>query len=114
MGQLRLFLLGPPRFGLAVKQSQQPGQDHSRQRTGGRAEAQAEDQHLGATGQAVRPRRQGDLELDVETIRLSDPQFATAPYQGVVMVATFAISRHTECRSIPAGSPSRRAPAPSR
>jgi hypothetical protein len=45
-----------------------------------------------------------EIELDVETIRLSNPQFATGSYQGVVMVENFEIIRRTERRSIPAGS----------
>jgi hypothetical protein len=45
-----------------------------------------------------------DVELDVETIRLSNPEFATFPYQGVVMVEDFKVSRQTERRSVPAGS----------
>jgi hypothetical protein len=43
-------------------------------------------------------------ELEVETIRLSNPEFATSSYQGVVMVEDFEVSRHTERRSVPAGS----------
>jgi len=49
-------------------------------------------------------RLMSEIELDVETIRLSNPQFATASYQGVVMVENFEITRRTERRSIPAGS----------
>jgi hypothetical protein len=45
-----------------------------------------------------------DAELEVETIRLSNPEFATSSYQGVVMVEDFEVSRHTERRSVPAGS----------
>ncbi len=45
-----------------------------------------------------------DAELEVETIRLSKPEFATFPYQGVVMVEDFEVSRQTERRTIPAGS----------
>jgi len=45
-----------------------------------------------------------DIELEVETIRLSDPKLATFPYQGVVMVEDFEVSREREKRSIPAGS----------
>ena len=45
-----------------------------------------------------------DVELDVETIRLSKPQFGASSYQGVVMVADFETARRTEHRSIPAGS----------
>ncbi|MBD3872199.1 MAG: M14 family metallopeptidase [Acidobacteria bacterium] len=43
-------------------------------------------------------------ELEVETIRLSKPEFATFSYQGVVMVENFDASRRTERRTIPAGS----------
>jgi hypothetical protein len=45
-----------------------------------------------------------DAELEVQTIRLSKPEFATFPYQGVVMVEDFEVSRQTERRTIPAGS----------
>jgi hypothetical protein len=44
------------------------------------------------------------VELDVETIRLSAPGFASSSYQGVVMVEDFKVSRQHESRSIPAGS----------
>jgi len=43
-------------------------------------------------------------ELEVETLRLSDPEFAAFPYQGVMMVEDFEVSRQTERRTIPAGS----------
>ncbi len=45
-----------------------------------------------------------DAEFEVETIRLSNPEFATSSYQGVVMVKDFEVSRQTERRSVPAGS----------
>ena len=45
-----------------------------------------------------------DTELEVETIRLANPKLATSPYQGVVMVEDFEVSREREKRSIPAGS----------
>jgi hypothetical protein len=45
-----------------------------------------------------------DAELEVETIRLAEPRFATSSYQGVVMVEDFEVSRQSERRSIPAGS----------
>jgi len=45
-----------------------------------------------------------DAELEVETTRLSKPEFATSSYQGVVMVEDFEVSRQTERRSIPTGS----------
>jgi len=45
-----------------------------------------------------------DIELEVETIRLSDPKLAAFPYQGVVMVEDFEVGRQREKRSIPAGS----------
>jgi len=45
-----------------------------------------------------------DTELEVETIRLANPKLATSPYQGVVMVEDFVVSREREKRSIPAGS----------
>jgi hypothetical protein len=46
----------------------------------------------------------GDTELEVETIRLADPEFASSSFQGVVMVEDFEVSRQTETRKIPAGS----------
>jgi len=45
-----------------------------------------------------------DIEIEVETTRLSDPKLASSTYQGVVMVEDFEISRQRETRSIPAGS----------
>jgi hypothetical protein len=45
-----------------------------------------------------------DTELEVETIRLSAPDFASSSYQGVVMVNDFEVTRQPEHRSIPAGS----------
>ncbi|MGD9253508.1 MAG: M14 family metallopeptidase [Holophagae bacterium] len=42
--------------------------------------------------------------LDVETIRLSKPEFATSSYQGVVMVGDFEVSRQRERRDVPANS----------
>jgi hypothetical protein len=42
--------------------------------------------------------------LDVETIRLSEPEFATSSYQGVVMVEDFQVTRQRERREIPANS----------
>jgi len=42
--------------------------------------------------------------LEVETIRVSNPELASFPYQGVVMVQDFEVSRQSERRSIPAGS----------
>jgi len=45
-----------------------------------------------------------DTELEVETIRLSSPEFATSSFQGVVMVEDFDVGRHREHRRIPAGS----------
>ena len=45
-----------------------------------------------------------EAELEVETIRLANPTFASSSFQGVVMVEDFAVSRQTETRKIPAGS----------
>jgi len=45
-----------------------------------------------------------DENIEVETIRLSDPKFASSSYQGVVMVEDFDVSRQIEVRNIPAGS----------
>jgi hypothetical protein len=44
------------------------------------------------------------LEVEVETIRLSQPKLATSPFQGAVMVEDFGISRQTERQRVPAGS----------
>ncbi len=49
-------------------------------------------------------RLNADTELEVETTRLANPELATSPYQGVVMVEGFEVSREREKRSIPAGS----------
>jgi hypothetical protein len=43
-------------------------------------------------------------ELEVETIRLANPEFASSSFQGVVMVEDFEVSRQTETRKIPPGS----------
>ena len=57
------------------------------------------------TGHGLRAYRiEKVAELEVETIRLSKPEFATFSYQGVVMVENFDASRQTERRTIPAGS----------
>lgn len=45
-----------------------------------------------------------ETELEVETIRLASPEFASSSFQGVVMVEEFEVSRQTESRKIPAGS----------
>jgi hypothetical protein len=45
-----------------------------------------------------------DISLEVETTRLSNPKLASSPYQGVVMVEDFEVSRQIETRSLPAGS----------
>jgi len=44
------------------------------------------------------------IELEVETIRLTDPTFATSSYQGVVGISDFTVTRQTETRKIPTGS----------
>jgi hypothetical protein len=44
------------------------------------------------------------VEVEVETIRLSNATFAATPYQGVTPVSDFTVARATETRSIPAGS----------
>jgi hypothetical protein len=57
------------------------------------------------TGHGLRASRlAADTELEVETIRLSSPKFATSSYQGVVMVEDFEVIRRREQRIIPAGS----------
>ncbi len=49
-------------------------------------------------------RLNADTELEVEATRLAHPKLATSPYQGVVMVEDFEVSRAQEKRLIPAGS----------
>jgi hypothetical protein len=44
------------------------------------------------------------LDADVETMRVADPVFAAASYQGAVMVKDVAVSRTVERRTIPAGT----------
>ena len=43
-------------------------------------------------------------DLEVETIRVSDPRFASAPYQGATLVTSMKVSRQPERRPIPAGA----------
>ncbi len=45
-----------------------------------------------------------EARIDVETIRLSSPEFARSSYQGVVMVEDFKVDRKVESRMIPEGS----------
>jgi hypothetical protein len=45
-----------------------------------------------------------DTEAELETIRVSDPEIASTPYQGATMVENFAISRQLERRVVPAAS----------
>jgi len=44
------------------------------------------------------------LTIEVETIRLADPIFADAPYQGTFPIRDVSVSRQNEAREIPAGS----------
>ena len=44
------------------------------------------------------------MELEVETIRVSDPVLGSTPYQGTTMIREFEVSRQTERRSVPAGA----------
>ena len=44
------------------------------------------------------------VELEVETIRVSEPVLAAAPYQGVVAVRQFTVERQTERRRVGRGS----------
>lgn len=44
------------------------------------------------------------VELEVETIRLADPVFATSSFQSAVAVNDFTVTRALETREIPAGS----------
>jgi hypothetical protein len=44
------------------------------------------------------------VEAEVETIRVSEPKFASAPYQGVTAVTSMKVTRHAELRHVPAGA----------
>jgi hypothetical protein len=44
------------------------------------------------------------LDADVETIRVSDPRFAPAPYQGATLVTNVTVTRQSERRRIPKGA----------
>jgi hypothetical protein len=46
----------------------------------------------------------GAIEARVETLRLSEPRFAAAPYQGTTAVTGVKVSRQLETRNIPAGA----------
>jgi hypothetical protein len=58
---------------------------------------------LGAHGLRVEP-LPGAIEARVETLRLSEPRFAAAPYQGTTPVTGVKVSRQLETRAIPAGA----------
>jgi hypothetical protein len=49
-------------------------------------------------------RLENPARFQVETIRLTDPVFATSSYQGVVGISDFSVTRQMEDREIPAGS----------
>jgi hypothetical protein len=44
------------------------------------------------------------VETEVETIRVSEPKFASAPYQGATAVTSMKVERRVERRRIPAGA----------
>jgi len=44
------------------------------------------------------------INLEVETIRLTDPTYGTSPYQGIFTVTDVTVARQLEDREIPAGS----------
>ena len=44
------------------------------------------------------------IEVEVESIRVSDPVLGDVPYQGTTMVLDFEVSRQTERRTVPAGA----------
>ena len=44
------------------------------------------------------------VEVEVETIRISEPKFASAPYQGATAVTSMKVTRQAEVRRIPAGA----------
>jgi hypothetical protein len=58
---------------------------------------------LGAHGLRVETLPKGTLAR-VETLRLSEPRFAAAPYQGTTAVTDVKVSRQLETRTIPAGA----------
>ena len=58
---------------------------------------------LRAHGLRVEPLT-GDLDLEVETQRLSEPRFAGRPYQGTTAVTAVRVRRALETRRLPAGS----------
>lgn len=60
------------------------------------------EQRLRAHGLRVETLRE-PVEMDVETIRVSSPEYAKQPYQGLIQVKTKA-ERQTERRKIPAGA----------
>jgi hypothetical protein len=45
-----------------------------------------------------------DLEAEVETQRLTEPRFASRPYQGTTLVTSVTVTRALETRRLPAGS----------
>jgi hypothetical protein len=44
------------------------------------------------------------VEAEVETIRVTNPKFASAPYQGATLVTSLKVTRQPEKRRIPAGA----------
>jgi hypothetical protein len=44
------------------------------------------------------------VDAEVESIRVSDPRFAAAPYQGATLVTSMQVSRQLGTRRIPAGA----------
>ena len=44
------------------------------------------------------------VEAEVETIRVSEPKFASAPYQGLTSLTSMKVDRRAERRRIPAGA----------
>jgi hypothetical protein len=44
------------------------------------------------------------VDAEVETIRVSEPKYAGAPYQGATLVTSMKVSRQAETRRIPAGA----------
>ena len=58
---------------------------------------------LRAHGLRVEP-LPGDLDLEVETQRLSEARFAGRPYQGTTAVTAVRVRRALETRRLPAGS----------
>jgi hypothetical protein len=61
------------------------------------------EERLRAHGLRVEP-LPSSFDAEVETIRVADPTFASAPYQGATLVTSMKVSRQAETRRIPRGA----------